>query len=324
MSQTGRSAALFLIVGILAGTATGRAETDQTAPIPVIKDTATVAVVGDKSITIDAFRAEMARQRGEFDADRKAELLERIVRSELLFAAARSAGYENDPEVITAVKQAMVGKYLRDYLDPKLGQLKATEEEAEAYYHSHLAEFGTPASLHVAMIRIALSPKMSPEKKEELLKRAEAARAEALALELGVPAFGSVAVGYSDDQDSRYRGGDIGWLPVGSVDGRFDKKVSEAIAALKAPGQVSSVITASDGYYIVKLIESKGATVRPFAQVKDGVKYQVIQEKKQKIESDLIAQLKGRIPVSVNSALLGTVSQGDEVRQAGPPALPKR
>jgi len=165
---------------------------------------------------------------------------------------------------------------------------------------------------------------MSPEKKAELLKLAETARAEALALEPGVPAFGSVAVRYSEDQNSRYRGGDIGWLQAGTLDGRFDKIISENIAALKTPGQISQVITAADGYYIVKLIESKGAALKPFAQVKDGVRYQVIQEKKQKIESDLITQLKGRIPVTINSALLQTVNQPDAAKQTGPPALPKR
>jgi len=137
----------------------------------------------------------MARQRGEFDADRKEELLDSIVRSELLFAAARAAGYENDPEVITAVKQAMIAKYLRDNLDPKLGQLKATDEEAEAYYRSHQAEFSTAAMLHAAIIKIAVSPRMSHEKKAELLKLAESTRAEALLLEPGVPAFGGQILG---------------------------------------------------------------------------------------------------------------------------------
>jgi len=96
------------------------------------------------------------------------------------------------------------------------------------------------------------------------------------------------------------------------------------MAALKTAGQISPVVTAADGYYIAKLIESRGAMIKPFAQVKDGVKFQIIQEKKQRIESDLIAQLKVRIPVTVNSALLQTVNQADAVKQAGPPALPKR
>ena len=324
MSRTSRSVSLLLIVGVLICGATAWADTVKPATVSAGNDDVALAVVGGKSITIEKFRAEMARQRGEFDADRKEELLDSIVRSELLFAAARAAGYENDPEVIAAVKQAMVGKYLRDNLDPKLGQLKSTDEEAEAYYQSHQAEFGTSAMTHAAIIKIALSPKWSAEKKDELLKRAESARTEALALDKGAPAFGSVAVKYSEDQNSRYRGGDLGWLQAGTTDGRFDKKVNDAMAALKTAGQISPVITATDGYYIVKLIETKGATVKPFAQVKDGVKYQVVQEKKQKIESDLIAQLKSQIPVTINSALLQTVSQPDAAKQAGPPALPKR
>ena len=315
---------VLLIAASLSFSAFGWAETDKAATSPAGSDAIALAVVGGKSITVEKFKAEMARQRGEFDADRKEELLDSIVRSELLFAAARTAGYENDPEVIAAVKQAMVGKYLRDNLDPKLGQLKSTDEEAEAYYRSHQDEFSIHASLHAAIIKIAVSPRTSEEKKAELLERAEAARVEALALEPGVPAFGSVAVRFSEDRDSRYRGGDIGWLQAGTTDGRFDKKVNDAIAALKSAGQISPVIMATDGYYIVKLIDTKGATVKPFVQVRDGVKYQVIQEKKQKIEGDLIAQLKSQIPVVVNKELLQAVKQADVVKQAGPPALPKR
>jgi peptidyl-prolyl cis-trans isomerase C len=253
------------------------------APGSANGNSGTLAVIDGKPITVDIFRAEMARRQGDFDGERKGALLDSMVRSELLFAAARNEKYENDPEVIAQVKQVMVGKYLRDNLEPKLAQLKATEQETEAYYYAHPAEFGSQAMVHAALIRIAVSPKATVGKRAELLKRAESARVEALALEPGVPAFGSVAVKYSEEQDSRYRGGDIGWLQTGPMDGRWDKKVTDAIFALKAPGQVSPVIAATDGYYIVKLVETKGATVRPLAEVKEGVRYQVIQEKRKKV-----------------------------------------
>ncbi|NVN90737.1 MAG: peptidyl-prolyl cis-trans isomerase [Desulfuromonadales bacterium] len=291
---------------------------------PAVIDSGYLAVIDGKTITPDIFRAEMARRRMEFNQEKKEELLNSIVRSELLFAAARTAGYENDPEVIETVKQAMVGKYLRDNLDPKLGQLKATDQEAEAYYQTNRAEFTTHAMIHAAIIKIAVSPKSTAEKKAELLKRAEEARAEALALEPGVPAFGSVAIKYSEDQSSRYRGGDIGWLQVGTVDGRWDRAVADAITALKTPGQITPVITTADGFYIAKLTETKGATVKPFAMVKDGVRYQVVQDKKQKIEHEFIEQLKSRISVNVNRGLLETIDLPVQGKQAGPPALPAR
>lgn len=283
-----------------------------------------LAIVGGKAISKDNFKAEMARQPGEYSTEKKEQLLESIIRSELLFAGAKNAGYENDPEVIQAVKQAMVGRYLRDNLDPRLDQLKVSDEEAEAYYQTHQVEFTSPASVHAALIKIAVSPKAAKEKKDELLKRAEAARSEALALEAAVTGFGSVAVKYSDDQDSRYRGGALGWLQVGVVDGRRDRKVSEALFALKTPGQVSPVIVADDGYYIVKLIESKGATVKPYSQVKDGVRYHVVQDKKRKIESDFIEQLKSRIPVTINRDMLNSIPASVDIKPSKPPALPER
>jgi parvulin-like peptidyl-prolyl isomerase len=315
---------VIFIFGSVILSGNGWGDTAKNASGPASPDSGALAVIDGKTITMDIFRAEMAKRRGDFDGERKGELLDSMVRSELLFAAARNERYENDPEVIAQVKQVMVGKFLRDKLEPKLAQLKATEQDTEAYYYAHPAEFGSHAMVHAALIRIAVSPKVTVGKRAELLKRAERARAEALALEPGVPAFGSVAVKYSEEQESRYRGGDIGWLQTGNMDGRWDKKVSDAIFALKAPGQVSPVVAAADGYYIVKLMETKGATVKPFAEVKEGVRYQVIQEKRKKVEQEFMEQLKSRIPVSVNSGLLQTMEPPGEVKKEAPPALPAR
>jgi parvulin-like peptidyl-prolyl isomerase len=315
---------VLFLAGSIIFCASGWAETPKNAPGPADGDSGSLAVIDGKPVTIDIFRAEMVRRGGEYDATRKEELLDSIVRSELLFAAARNEKYENDPEVIAQVKQVMVGKYLHDNLEPNLARLKATEQEAEAYYYAHPAEFGSHAMVHAALIRIAVSPKASGEKRAELLRRAERVRAEALALEPGVPAFGSVAVKFSEEQESRYRGGDIGWLQTGEMDGRWDRKVSDAIFALKAPGQVSPVIAAADGYYILKLMETKGATVKPFADVKEGVRYIVLQEKRKKVEQEFMEELKKRIAVTVNSGLLQTIALPGEGKKGAPPALPSR
>jgi parvulin-like peptidyl-prolyl isomerase len=292
----------------------GRAKASESAPL---------AVVAGKPITADDFRKEMARRRVEPGQEGKEELLDSMVRSELLFASAKSAGYENDPEVLAAVRQVIIGKYLRDNLEPRLATLKATDQEAEAYYKTHISDFGVPNMVQAALVRIAVPPKASAEKRAELLKRAEAARIEALALPQGSPAFGSVAVKYSDDQGSRYRGGDIGWLQSGKHDGRWDRKVSDAIFSLKAQGEVSPVIEASDGFYLVKLVDVKGAATRSYAEVKDGVHYVVVQEKRKRVEEEFMEQIKMKIPVTVNRGELGKISPPEEEKNA-PPPLPAR
>lgn len=318
-----RTAMIILAAGLIFCTSVwGEMHLDKSTGL--VGDSAPLAVVGGKPITKEIFMAEMSSRRVEFNREREEELLDSLVRSELLCAAARSAGYENDPDVIAGVRQLLAGKYLRDNLEPKLARLKATDQEIQEYYRAHPSEFGVPDMVRAALIRIDVPAKASPEKKAELLKRAASVRAEALALEAGVPAFGNVAVKYSEDRGSRHRGGDIGWLRSGTNDGRWDKGVIDAIFALKAPGQVSPVISATDGLFVVKLIETRSASVRPFAEVRDGVRYLVVQEKRKKAEQEFIEQLKGRIAVTLNREALGAIRPDIEEKKPGPPALPVR
>jgi len=69
--------------------------------------------------------------------------------------------------------------------------------------------------------------------------------------------FAAVARDKSEDLGTKATGGDIGALPADNQD------PNNLIAAAKnlQPGQVSHVITGSDGYYIIKLHEKSGTTV---------------------------------------------------------------
>lgn len=288
----------------------------------ITQETTALATVGSTPITAEMIRNETSGKTSSFQPGSVQQALVHAITTELLFAAARSEGYENDPEIRKGLKQAMVAKYRRDKLEPAFAGLTASDQEIEDYYRSHQARFGTPAMKHLAMIRIDVTPRMDAEKKEELRKRAETARKEALALEAGVPGFGSVAVNFSDDQGSRYRGGDIGWST--STPEEWSTDIKNSVAALVSPGQISPVTAAADGLYIFKLMELRPAAVKPLHTIKDGIRYEVIREKRERLEQELLTRLKEKIPVTVNSALLQTVSQDDGVKQAGPPPLPKR
>ena len=282
-----------------------------------------VALVNGVAITGNALKIEMKRGNTPFTGEKKEELLERMVRGELLFSAAKTAGYEHDPEVVASLRQAMIARYLRDHLEPVLADLKVSDKETEEYYRDHHREFSAPTMIRAALIRIPVSPKASMEKKADARRRATKVLAEARALEPGVPAFGNLAITYSEDQASRYRGGDIGWLASGATDDRWPVCVAAAIRELTSPGQISPVISAEDGYYIVKLMETKAAVMKPFAEVKDGVRYHLIREKRARIEGKFMEKLKASIPVTVNREALNAVIP-DTPAQPRPPELPKR
>lgn len=304
----------FLLFGQLTGLA--RSET-----LP----SDTVAIVDGEPVTVEAFKAKMADRSGKFSTPQEKEaLLDEMINFELLFGAAQRAGYDKNPEVLESLKRLMVNKYRKDMLDPSLAKISVLDKEIEDYYQNHETDFVTPKMVRAAIIRIAVPFNASEEKKAKLLQRAETARAEALKLGPAASSFGPVAVKYSDHQPTRYRGGDTGMIQADGAELRWPKEVMEAVFSLSEPRKVSPVITASDGYYLIKLMESKESASRPFAAVKERIRHHLLTEKRALAERKFYKELKGKIPVRVDRTRLEAIEPPgalkSEFRQ--PPALP--
>jgi len=288
-----------------------------------------IATVAEVPITVKAFQGEMVRRRSHIDAlEQKEALLDQMVRSRTLYVAAQKEGYSQDPEILARLRQLIAGKYKQDKLDPQLEKITISDQEIEVYYTQHQTDFTTPKKVRAAIIYLALPHKASEETKTQLAQRVEAARTEALALDPETSTFGSVAVTYSDDQATRYRGGDIGWLSEGAVNknSRRPEKIIEAIFSLTEPGQVSPIITTTEGYYLAKLVEVRQSTPQPLTQVKDRIRYTLLRQKKERIEAEFYEKLKKKIPVQINKSLLPKIKspgEGTGDKKNSPPALPR-
>lgn len=284
-----------------------------------------LAVIGNTQITVGAFKAEMERRGhglpGSFaKAEQREDLLTEMVRSEEMYASALKEGYDKRPEVLEALKRLIISRYREFNLEPELAKLTVTEDEIKAYYKEHPADFSTPNMVRAAVIQITV-PKLAPAgKKAELLKRAESARAEALKLDASMPTFGGVAVKYSDDQVSRYRGGDTGLMKKGEGTYRWDKEIMDTIFSMKKQGEISPVINTEGGYYLVKLVELKESAIRPLDEVRDMVRGHIFFDKKSRIERDYFNRLSSTLKVSINRDLLNSVGPPVVILQV--PALP--
>lgn len=60
--------------------------------------------------------------------------LEELIRVRLLAAAARQAGYANDPDVQEVVDRRLADKYLRDLVRVNPGPTPVADEEIRQYY----------------------------------------------------------------------------------------------------------------------------------------------------------------------------------------------
>lgn len=295
-------------------------------------DAAALARVGDSEITVGEFRAAMVRRAGdvpqvfEDPANRRA-LLDEMIRFEALVARARRDGYFDDPEIRGAINRLVVGRLERDAQERAAAGLAVTDEEVRAAYESGAAEFGISARVQAAVIRIERPRVASIEKDAELLAKAERAREEALTLPEATRHFGYLAAKYSDDQATRYKGGDMGWINAGAKDLRWPAGVVDAAFALSSPGECSPVVTADDGYYLVKLLRKEDASRLPFEQVAANIRNRLERERRQRVLDDLYRGSLGAVPVRVDEARLAEVRPAAAVTPPvtpEPPAIPMR
>lgn len=77
--------------------------------------------------------------------------------------------------------------------------------------------------------------------------------------------FAKLAREHSEDRGSAARGGDLGFVPAGGVDPAFE----QAMASLKAPGELSGVVETSYGYHIIRFEERREAGKRPFDEMRE-------------------------------------------------------
>lgn len=139
--------------------------------------------------------------------DRKKQLLDGLLRFELLAGAAEKEGLDRDPEVRYAMRRVLVAKYYQRFFQDPAAAAAVSDAEVESYYQSHPTEFNRPARTHALQLLVA-APAGGPDRAR---RREEAQRLLARVLEeekKSPGAFAAVARERSDDGASRPRGGD--------------------------------------------------------------------------------------------------------------------
>jgi len=279
-----------------------------------------VARVGNVVISRRAFEEEWKRRA---DARSKEDLLQEMIRFESLLAKARAAGVDRDPEVVAAFNRMVVGKFQETQLQARgLESIQLSEVEVQAYYRRHLDRFTTPRQIRAAVIFCKANSKATAEKREELRQRADALWSQAR--QADDQAFRQLALQHSDDQVTRYAGGDTGWFNPEQTDSPREREVIQAALALSDPGNLAPLIETANGFYIVKLLGAQPASHRPLEQVREAIQYQLRMEKAHEIRQTFFKEMQADLTIEVNRAALDAVP--DRVMQAEtspPPSLPK-
>jgi peptidyl-prolyl cis-trans isomerase C len=259
-----------------------------------------LATVGDVVITLGDFQERLNRQspyiRNRYTSiEQKKEFLENLIRFEVLAKEAERRGFDKDPEVVRTMKQVMIQKLIAEEFDQKLTAAAITDEELQKYYNANIGEYVQPEEVRAS----AIIMKNRAQADRVLLE----AQGEAGKTNKG---FRDLVGKYTQDEDSKLRGGDLRYFAIDSKD--VPKPVVDAGFALAQTGDVSGVIVVGDGsFYILKQTGRKKSMTRTFDDAKGMIRNKLFRDKRVALQDKFLAELRSKSKIVIDEASLAKV-----------------
>ncbi len=104
----------------------------------------------------------------------------------------------------------------------------------------------------------------------------------------GGAGFADLAKAYSEGP-KRSEGGDLGWVKRGDL----RPEISEAVFKLN-PGETSRIIPSGDGYYIVRVEDTKHSAIQPMGEVRGQIEQLLVQEDRQRLQQQWLDGLRAK------------------------------
>jgi peptidyl-prolyl cis-trans isomerase C len=232
---------------------------------------APVAVVNGKSISRNTFdyyvQGVTGKPASEATDEQKAQLLDNLIRGELIAAQAEKSEVGQAPETqavlelsrLNALQQAASAAYLKDR--------KPTDEEMKAEYDQQISSL--PASEYHARHILVANEEFAKKLIEQLDKGAR---------------FEDVAKKESMDP-SKANGGDLGWF----TPDRMVPAFAAAVTGLAKGTYTKTPVQTQYGWHIIRLEETRAMSPPTLDSVKDRLS-QIVAAKKFKAYADELAK----------------------------------
>src|ERR1700689_3600892 len=154
-----------------------------------------------------------------------------------------------------------------------LAKLRATtavgDDALRAYYNSHIDEYKVENRVHVEHILFKTVGKTDAEiaeirqKAEDVLKKAKSGAN-----------FEDLAKKFSEDDGTKPKGGDLGWIVEGQTVPEFQQ------AAFTLPkGSISDLVKTQYGFHIIKVLDHEKPHTKSFEEVRSSIEPTVLDEK---------------------------------------------
>jgi hypothetical protein len=269
-----------------------------------------LATVGDKVITLGDYAATLERmdqfERLRYQSpERRKQLLDEMIKVELLAGEARRLGLHEQPETKERIRQILREEVLKKMRFNLPSPAEIPERDVRAHYDEHRAEFQEPERRRVAAI--VMSDRGEAARVLEQAKKAKPAEWGRLVREHSIgekPAPpGAAALELAGDLGIVSAPGD-----ARGANPRVPEPVRKAVFAIAELGGVhGELVEHETKFYVLRMTGKTEARSRSFAEAERTIRVAILQKKLEQAQQKLEQELRQRFPVQIDDKALAKV-----------------
>ena len=218
--------------------------------------------------------------------EKKKELLDSLVRYDVLAIEARKRGYERDPEVQRVAKDKMVKLFTQQEILDKVKPADVPDADVAKYYKEHATDYARPEMVRASQILV-----------KERAKAVKVLAEVKASPKSDMKAFRDLVTKYSEDADSKPRGGDLTQFDRATT--QHPQAVVAASFALKEVGDVSDLVSTDKGFAILKLTDKRPALSRSLEEARPEIQRRLLDELRTKRKKDYVDEARKTIKVEI-------------------------
>ena len=256
-----------------------------------------LAKVGDRVITVGELADRLSSQspylQARFESpERRKELLDNLIRYELLVYEARRQGYDDDPEVVRTRRNIMIQELIKEEVDGPLEANPVSDEEVQAAFDANPTEFDRPAQKRASHIFMT-----DGKAAKKVLEEAKARDRTT---------FAKLARTHSEDATTKENGGDLGFFTLD--EDKPSAAIRKAAFEVKTVGEVyPELVPEGDGYHIILLTGERAELKRTYEQAKRAIRHKLTRERKDAAMAALTERLRKEVEVEIDYDALADV-----------------
>ena len=249
-----------------------------------------IVQVGGETVTASDLALEL---NGATAPAARETALHRLTERKRMVAEARITGLADDPAVRRAVDGVLIRFLQERRLQPRIDAISIDDTQLSSLFETSAAAQPAPTELTVAILFRASHPADLARRKSHREQLEAIASATA---DVPVPSgFGARALEASDHLESRYQGGLIPPLLIGSTYNDWRDSILAACNTL-GRGELSAPAETPEGIYLARVIERRPGRAPAFNELKGRLRREATRAEEDRIRSRFAAELEAKFP----------------------------